>query len=501
MEREMKRAIISVWDKNGLELLGKALVEAGYEILSTSGTAAHLEKAGIGVIEISDYTGFTQTPDGRVKTLHTKLYTDILGRPAGIQIVVVNLYPFELKMKEELSLAEMIEFIDIGGVTLLRGAAKNFEYVTVVSSPDQYDELMTELKEKGEPSAELRARFAREAFERTAFYDAAISCYLGGSECAGIAADEQRVRVYASEPMRLRYGENPHQKGTYYRYPGSGFEFSQLLGPELSYNNLMDMEAAILLVEEFMSPAVAVVKHANPCGVAESGQSDDYAETFARAYNADAPTAYGAVIALNRPLTEGIVNFLSGKLVDVLVVPSVPESLLALFAKKKKLRLVTYSGKMPDITIRSTLGGVLVQRRDNTIEAPDSWKVVTKRAPTDEEKEAMLFAWKVCKHTRSNAVVITGSRTSLGIGGGLPNRVDPTRRALALASGQSYDGIRACASDGLFPFADSIEALKGSGVSAVIQPGGSLRDEEVIAAADSQNIAMVFTGIRHFAHW
>lgn len=497
----MKRAIISVWDKEGLDVFGKALVEAGYEILSTSGTAAFLVKAGIGVIEISDYTGFSQTPDGRVKTLHTKLYTDILGRPAGIQIVVVNLYPFELKMQEGLELSEMIEFIDIGGVTLLRGAAKNFEYVTVVSSPSQYEELIREIKTKGEPSPQLRERFAREAFERTAAYDAAISCYLAGSECMGISANEEMVRLYASSPLKLRYGENPHQKGTYYRYPGSRFDFAQLLGPELSYNNLMDMEAAVLLAQEFTSPAVAVVKHANPCGVAESRESEDYAETFARAYNADPQTAYGAVIALSGPLTEGIVHFLSGKLVDVLLTPSVPESLMGLFVKKKKLRLVTYSGKMPDMTIRSALGGVLVQERDDAIETPESWKVVTKRAPTDEEKDALLFAWKVCKHTRSNSVVITGSRVSLGIGGGLPNRAESTRRALRLAGEQKYDGIRVCASDGLFPFADSIEALNGSGVSAVIQPGGSLRDEEVIAAADSQNIAMVFTGVRHFVHW
>lgn len=498
----MKKAIISVWDKQGLDDLSKALVDSGYEILSTSGTAAHLERSGIGVIEISNYTGFTETSDGRVKTLHTKLYTDILGRPAGIQIVVVNLYPFEQKLKESLTLKEMVEFIDIGGVTLLRGAAKNFEYVTVVSSPDQYDELVKELKEKGEPSPELRERFARAAFQRTAAYDTAISSYLGGSAASGIHHDERTLSVCAEDPMALRYGENPHQKGSYYRLAGAGFGFKELLGPELSYNNLMDMEAAILLAREFERPAVAVVKHANPCGVAEGEGSADYAEVFARAYNADARSAYGGVIALNRPLTGGIIEFLSGKFVEVLLVPELPsQDLLDLFAKKKKLRLVQYSGDMPGMTIRSTLGGLLLQDRDNAIEPPSTWKAVTKRTPTDEELEAMSFAWKLCKHTRSNAVVITGKNTSLGIGGGLPNRVDSARRALRLAGEQKYEGVRVCASDGLFPFADSIESIYGSGVTAVIQPGGSLRDDEVIAAADKESIAMVFTGVRHFAHW
>lgn len=497
----MKRALISVSDKSGLEELARTLVDSGYEILSTSGTAAFLKKAGVSVIEISDYTGFTETTDGRVKTLHTKLYTDILGRPAGIQIVVVNLYPFEQKMKEGLNLEEMIEFIDIGGVTLLRGAAKNFACVTVVSSPEQYDELCSEIKDKGEPSAELRARFARQAFQRTAIYDAAVTSYLSETPSVGIARTPWAVGLYASEPMELKYGENPHQKGTYYRYPLVDFNFKELLDHPLSYNNLMDLEAAIFAAQEFGRPAAVVVKHANPCGVAEQKEGEEYAGTLERAYNADSLSAWGGVIALNRPLTEEIVNFISGKFVEVLAATEVPEDLMPLFAKKRKLRLLTYSGRMPDVTIRSTLGGVLVQERDTLIEPPDQWKVVTKREPSEEEKEALGFAWKVCKHTRSNAVVITGKDVSLGIGGGLPNRVDSTRRALRLASEQDYEGIRVCASDGLFPFADSVQVLKGSGVSAVIQPGGAMRDDEVTAAADAENIAMVFTGVRHFAHW
>ena len=497
----MKKALISVSDKTGGDKLARVMVDAGYEILSTSGTAEFLERSGIGVIEISDYTGFTETSDGRVKTLHTKLYTDILGRPAGIQIVAVNLYPFEQKMHEGLKLDEMIEFIDIGGVTLLRGAAKNFAHVTVVSSPDQYDELIEEIKTKGEPSTELRARFARAAFERTAIYDAAVSCYLSGASSMGIAATSDAVRLYATNPMQLKYGENPHQKGVYYRYPLADFKFKELLDHPLSYNNLMDLEAAIFAAQEFERPAAVITKHANPCGVAEQREGEAYAETLARAYNADSLSAWGGVIALNRPLTEQIVNFLSGKFVEVLAAAEVPEDLMSLFAKKRKLRLVQYSGKMSDVTIRSTLGGVLVQDRDESIEPPDQWKVFTKRAPSEEEKAALLFAWKVVKHTRSNAVVITGKDTSLGIGGGLPNRVDSTRRALRLAAEQDYEGIRVCASDGLFPFADSIEVLKGSGVTAVIQPGGAMRDDEVIAAADAENLAMVFTGVRHFVHW
>jgi phosphoribosylaminoimidazolecarboxamide formyltransferase/IMP cyclohydrolase len=497
----MKRALISVSDKQGLDELARVLVNSGYEILSTSGTAAYLRKAGIGVIEISDYTGFTETSDGRVKTLHTKLYTDILGRPADIQMVVVNLYPFEEKMREGLSAKEMIEFIDIGGVTLLRGAAKNFEYVTVVSSPEQYQEVISFLKEGSQIPEELRARFARQAFQRTAIYDAAVTSYLSEEPSGGIARTPWAVGLYASEPMALKYGENPHQQGTYYSYPLSDFTFTELLGHPLSYNNLMDIEAAILTVNEFERPAAVVVKHANPCGVAEQRGDESYAETFARAYNADSISAWGGVIALNRSLTEQIVSFLSGKFVEVLAAAEVSKDLIPLFAKKRRLRLVQYSGKMPEVTIRSTLGGVLVQDRDTSIEKSDQWKVVTKRAPADEEKAALLFAWKVAKHTRSNAVVITGKDVSLGIGGGLPNRVDSTRRALRLAAEQDYEGIRVCASDGLFPFADSIEVLKGSGVTAVIQPGGAKRDEEVIAAADAENLAMVFTGMRHFAHW
>jgi phosphoribosylaminoimidazolecarboxamide formyltransferase/IMP cyclohydrolase len=235
--------------------------------------------------------------------------------------------------------------------------------------------------------------------------------------------------------------------------------------------------------------------------VAEQREGEAYAETFARAYNADSLSAWGGVIALNRPLTEQIVNFLSGKFVEVLAAPEISKDLIPLFAKKRKLRLVQYSGKMPGVTIRSTLGGVLVQDRDTRIETSKQWKVVTKRTPTDEEKAALGFAWKVAKHTRSNAVVITGKDTSLGIGGGLPNRVDSTRRAMRLAAEQDYEGVRVCASDGLFPFADSIQVLKGSGVTAVIQPGGAMRDDEVVAAADAENLAMVFTGVRHFAHW
>ncbi|MBD3285753.1 bifunctional phosphoribosylaminoimidazolecarboxamide formyltransferase/IMP cyclohydrolase [candidate division WOR-3 bacterium] len=497
----MKKALISVSDKNGLEELARALVKADYEILGTSGTAAFLKRAGISVIEISDYTGFTETSDGRVKTLHTKLYTDILGRPADIQIVVVNLYPFEEKMAEGLSLPRMIEFIDIGGVTLLRGAAKNFEYVTVVSSPDQYPELIRELESADEISGGMRERFARAAFQRTAIYDAAVTSYLSEPASEGIATTPWAVGLYAVEPIELKYGENPHQNGRYYRFPIAEFQFSELLDHPLSYNNLMDLEAAILTVGEFENPAVAVMKHANPCGVAEQNDDKDYSKTFTRAYNADSKSAWGGVIALNRPLTQEIVAFLKGKFVEVLAAPEIPESLMSLFAKKKKLRLVQYSGKMPAKTIRSTLGGVLVQDRDYHMERPDSWKVVTNRSPTDEEKQVLLFAWKVTKHTRSNSVVITGKDVSLGIGGGLPNRVDSATRALNLAAEQDYDGVRACASDGLFPFADSIKTLKGSGVTAVIQPGGAMRDEEVIAAADELDIAMVFTGVRHFAHW
>lgn len=497
----MKRALISVSDKQGLSELARVLVDSGYEILSTSGTAAYLRKAGIGVIEISDYTGFTETSDGRVKTLHTKLYTDILGRPADIQMVVVNLYPFEEKMLQGLSAKEMIEFIDIGGVTLLRGAAKNYEYVTVVSSPEQYQEVISLLKDAKEIPEELRARYARQAFQRTAIYDAAVTSYLSDDPSGGIARTPWAVGLYASEPMELKYGENPHQKGTYYSYPLSDFTFTELLDHPLSYNNLMDLEAAIFTVAEFEKPAVGVFKHANPCGIAQERGDESYLETFKRAYEADSLSAWGGVIALNRPLTEEIVSFLSGKFVEVLAAPEVPESLMGFFAKKKRLRLVTFKGKLPQTTIRSTLGGVLVQDRDTSIEGPEQWKVVTKRAPTDEEKAALLFAWKVVKHTRSNSVVITGKDCSLGIGGGLPNRVDSAKRALRLASEKSYEGVRVCASDGLFPFADSIQALRGSGVTAVIQPGGAKRDDEVIAAADQEDIAMVFTGVRHFAHW
>ena len=496
----MKKALISVSDKTGIDKLAKILVESGYEILSTSGTAAFLERAGISVIEISDYTGFTETDDGRVKTLHPKLYTDILGRPAGIQVVVVNLYPFEENIKKGLSLDEMVELIDIGGVTLLRGAAKNFQYVTVVSSPTQYNELITELKTNAETSNELRRKFARVAFERTAIYDAAVTSYLSDTS-SGITSTPWAVGLYANEPMPLRYGENPHQKGTYYQFPMSDFSFNELLNHSLSYNNLMDLEAAILTVQEFSKPAVAVIKHANPCGVASGNNTGNYVDVLAKAYNADSLSAWGGVIALNRPLNEEIVRFFSGKFVEVLAAPEIPKSLMPLFAKKRKLRLVQYSGKMPRLTIRSTLGGVLLQDRDETLETPEQWKVVSKRKPSNEEKEALLFAWKLAKHARSNSVVITGKNISLGIGGGLPNRVDSARRALRLASEQSYDGIRVCASDGLFPFADSIEALRNSGVSAVIQPGGAIRDNEVIAAADEMDLAMVFTEVRHFAHW
>ena len=517
--RTVKRALLSVHDKTGVVDFAKGLQALGVEILSTGGTAKLLRDAGVPVVDVAQVTGFPEMLDGRVKTLHPKVHGGILARrdvPAHMQaleahdigpidLVVVALYPFEQTVaKPSVTVEEAIENIDIGGPSMIRGAAKNHGGVGVVTDPSQYAPVLDELRKSGGAlSAETRARLALEAFRRTSQYDAAIAAYL-----AGAASDfPLRISIVAERLQHLRYGENPHQSAAFYRPAGPARGLAaaeQLHGPELSYNNLLDWSAALGLLIEFDDPAAVVIKHTNPCGVALGAS---VADAVSRAKACDPVSIYGGIVGVNRMLDLGVVKELSGILLEILFAPDfAPDALEELRRTKKKCRVLRlpchaadYPGRMRDI--RSVLGGLLVQESDLSDLDPAALKVVSKRAPTEAEMGALRFAWRVAKHAKSNAIVLTGADQVVGVGAGQMNRVDSARIAVmrARANGLETKGT-VCASDAFFPFRDGLDVVAEAGATAVLHPGGSVRDEEVLKAADEHGMAMVVCGIRHFKH-
>jgi phosphoribosylaminoimidazolecarboxamide formyltransferase/IMP cyclohydrolase len=523
-EPVVRRALISVSDKTGLVAFAGFLAERGVEILSTGGTAKALREAGLAVRDVSDYTGFPEIMDGRVKTLHPKIHGGILAVRgeieheralrehdiAPIDLVVVNLYPFGATVAKGADFATCIENIDIGGPSLIRGAAKNHDHVVVVVDPEDYAAVIAEIKKRdGATGIALRRRLAATAFARTGAYDGAIAAWFG--EQLGDAFP-RRLAVGARLQQVLRYGENPHQQAALYisgeARPGVATA-RQLQGKELSFNNINDTDAAYELVAEFKEPAVAIIKHANPCGVAMAA---DPLTAYRRALACDPVSAFGGIVALNRLLDGPTATEIAKLLTEVVIAPEADEAACAIFAAKKNLRLLV-AGSLPDpghpsMTLRSVAGGFLVQGRDMGRVLPASLRVVTKRAPTERELADLLFGFTVCKHVKSNAIVYAKDGATVGIGAGQMSRVDSARVAAwkAREAGEQA-GLKesptvgsVVASDAFFPFADGLTAAAEAGATAVIQPGGSVRDEEVIAEADQRNLAMVFTGLRHFRH-
>ncbi|MBM3549543.1 MAG: bifunctional phosphoribosylaminoimidazolecarboxamide formyltransferase/IMP cyclohydrolase [Alphaproteobacteria bacterium] len=518
------RALLSVSDKSGLADLGRALAARGVELLSTGGTAKALADAGLKVIEVADYTGFPEMLDGRVKTLHPKVHGGLLGRRdladhraqmdahkiPPIDVVVSNLYPFEATVAAGKPFDDCIENIDIGGPSMVRSAAKNHDFVVILTDPSQYAGLLAELESHdGATTLAFRRRLAGEAYARTAAYDAAISSWMAGERQETFP---ERIVVAGRRVEVLRYGENPHQEAAFYatseRRPGVATA-RQVQGKELSYNNLNDTDAAYELVAEFEKPAIVVVKHANPCGVAVA---DTLAEAYRRAFAADPVSAFGGIIAANRPLDAETVEAIGKLFAEVIIAPDADPAARGALERKTQLRLLLAGGvpdpREPGLLVKSLAGGLLVQGRDIGRTLATDAKVVTKRAPTAKEMADLLFAFTVCKHVKSNAIVLARDGRTVGVGAGQMSRVDSARLAgmkaaeMAAAAGEPTSRAigSVVGSDAFFPFADGLIACAESGATAVIQPGGSKRDDEIIAAADERNLAMVFTGKRHFRH-
>jgi len=511
----IKRALLSVSDKSGLVEFAKSLHEDyGVELLSTGGTATAIRDAGIPVKDVADYTGAPELFEGRLKTLHPKVHGGLLQRRDSddhiaqakkhdiptIDLVVVNLYPFEETVeKEGVTLAEAIEKIDIGGPSMLRSASKNYSAVTVVTDPTDYVRVLQEMGDHdGDTTLRLREELAVKVFRRTSSYDDAISNFLGKCD-QGTACSFSVNLPLASD---LRYGDNPHQKARLY---GNFAEcFTQLQGKELSYTNILDIEAAADLILDYRRPTVAILKHTNPCGV---GQDDDLKLAWQKAFETDRQAPFGGVIVTNRPLTEAVARVISEIFTDVIIAPEFEPEARAILQKKKNLRLMKmeegYEKYRKDSVVRPAPGGLMVMDKDHTTMGLEDLetKVVTKRPPTEAELTAMSFAWRVVKHVKSNAIVFGTDDRTLGIGAGQMSRVDSSRIAVwkSKEAGLSLKGS-VIASDAMFPFADGLDAAIEAGATACIQPGGSIRDKEVIAAADAAGIAMVFTDHRHFRH-
>ena len=515
---KIKRALVSVTDKSGIAEFCRALAdEFGVEIVSTGGTAAALAEAGVPVRPIDDLTGFPEMMDGRVKTLHPRVHGGLLARRDSaehmaqaeahgigmIDMVVVNLYAFEATVaREGVTLPEAVENIDIGGPSMLRSAAKNFDAVTVVTDPASYEEVLAEMRENGgATTAATRKRLATEVFRLTSAYDSAIWMYLSGYGSQRFPAE---VRFRLEKAQDLRYGENPHQDAAFYRFIDAKehtlARATQLQGKELSYNNILDTDACWAAVREFEAPACVIVKHTNPCGVAIAA---DLVTAYQRAYECDPVSAYGGVMAFNGTVTADVVRAVFGNkhFVEVLIAPDFEADALALLDEKQKMRVLKTGGLRPlggHYESRAVEGGMLVQTQDAVTEDASRFRVATIQKPTDEEMEQLLFAWKVAKSVKSNAIVLTRNFATVGIGAGQMNRVNSARIAVE-AAGEKVRGS-VCASDAFMPFPDSLEVVVEAGATAVIQPGGSIRDDEVIAKANRYGIAMVFTGYRHFRH-
>ncbi|HYM70716.1 MAG TPA: bifunctional phosphoribosylaminoimidazolecarboxamide formyltransferase/IMP cyclohydrolase [bacterium] len=509
---KVQRALISVADKTGVVELASALARLGVEIVSTGGTAAALREAGVAVTPLSEVTGFPEILGGRVKTLHPAVHGGLLairGDPAHdaelvrhgirpIDLVAVTLYPFEAALARGADAAELIEEIDIGGVTLLRAAAKNFDGVVVLSDPAQYAPVIDELRATGTVDAAMRRRLARDAFARTCGYDAAIARYLGGERFP------DRLVLAFDKIQELRYGENPHQRGAFYREPGdptpSVASAHQLGGKELSYNNIFDLDAALELVREFADAAAVVVKHGIPCGV---GTGDALRAAYLNAREGDPVSAFGGVVALNRTVDGPTADALVETFLEAVIAPAFDEAARGVLSRKKNLRVMEVGplgdpGAVPGFELRRVRGGLLVQDRDVLDLDEARLTVVTSRAPTAREWADLKFAWTVCRYVRSNAIVLARDRQVVGVGAGQMNRVEPVRLAVRQAGERAAGAVMA--SEAFFPFPDAVEVAIAAGVTAVIHPGGAMRDAEVAAAAEAAGIAMVTTGIRHFRH-
>jgi phosphoribosylaminoimidazolecarboxamide formyltransferase / IMP cyclohydrolase len=506
---KITRALISVSDKTGIAQFARALERQGVDIISTGGTAELLRKENVPVREISSFTAFPEVLEGRVKTLHPRVHGGLLykrgnpkheaeARECGfepIDLVVVNLYPFEATIaKPDVTLAEAIENIDIGGPSMIRSAAKNYESVTVVVDPVDYDAVLETMRDHdGETTLKLRERLAIKAFIKTSAYDRAIGTFLNKEQTT-----DASFSLTAPLVTRLRYGENPHQTAALYGDFDKHFE--KLHGKDLSFNNILDISAATNLIAEFSKPTVAILKHTNPCGI---GSDSDLREAWEKAFATDKQAPFGGIIVCNRSVDEPLARAISEIFSEVIIAPDFDPEARALLQKKKNLRLIRLLTQIDEarskIDIRSVFGGILVQDADGANQIPQN--VVTKRQPTKTELEAMLFGWRVVKHVKSNAIVYAGPDRTLGIGAGQMSRVDASRIAVwkAEEAGLSLKGS-AVASDAFFPFPDGLIAAADAGATCAIQPGGSVRDQEVIAAADERDMSMIFTGIRHFRH-
>jgi len=519
--KKISRAIISVTDKTGVVEFARGLAELGVEIISTGGTGRTLQEAGLKVIPISAYTNSPEMLDGRLKTLHPKIHGGILSIRANpthakemaeydippIDMVIVNLYAFEKTVAGGAALDEAIENIDIGGPTMIRSAAKNHNDVAVVVEPSDYNAILEEMGENsGAISGATRFKLAKKVFQLTARYDAAISNYLGSIEENETArADFPETFTLQYERISsLRYGENPHQIAAFYRNPGGGplADARQLHGKALSYNNIADLDAAVSIAAEFDDPTAIIIKHGNPCGAAVSDEG--IFRAYEKAYSTDSKSAFGGIICLNRAVTLEIANKISEIFVEAVIAPGFETGSFDILSKKKNIRLLEL-GKdsagpcSQDLEIKLVSGGVLIQTPDRG--EASAIKTASKREPSKEELADLLFAWKICRHVKSNAIVLAGDSMTVGVGAGQMSRIDSTRIALMKAAdaGLEVKGS-VMASDAFFPFRDNVDKAAENGITAIIQPGGSIRDGEVIAAANEHGIAMVFTGMRHFRH-
>ncbi len=525
----IKRALLSVSDKSGLVELGKALGERGVELVSTGGTAKTLRDAGLDVRDISDLTGFPEMMDGRVKTLHPKVHGGLLAvrdnaehaaameehAIGAIDLVVVNLYPFEATVAKGAGRDEIIENIDIGGPSMVRSSAKNHAFVTIVTDPEDYDTLIAELEASdGATSLDFREAMAAKAFAATAAYDSMISQWFAFADQGKTFPD--MLAVNGKAPVELRYGENPHQRAALYTPVGPHAQgiaqAEQLQGKELSYNNINDTDAAFECVSEFDPAdyaACVIVKHANPCGVATA---ETALEAYRLALRCDPVSAFGGIVAFNRPIDEATAELVCDVFTEVIIAPGMSKAAEAVFAAKKNLRLLVTEGladpDQPGISYKTVAGGFLAQSRDNGRVHADDLKVVTKRHPSVQEMADMLFAFRVAKHVKSNAIIYARNGATVGVGAGQMSRIDSSRvaahkaRDAADAAGiaETLTTGSVVASDAFFPFADGLLQAASAGATAIIQPGGSMRDDDVIAAADEKGLAMIFTGMRHFRH-
>ncbi|MDR2899411.1 MAG: bifunctional phosphoribosylaminoimidazolecarboxamide formyltransferase/IMP cyclohydrolase [Clostridiales bacterium] len=518
----MKRALISLSDKTGIEDFAKGLIESGYEIISTGGTYERLKNDGIEVVAVDRVTGFEECLDGRVKTLHPAIHGGILAVRDNeshmahmadlgygtIDMVVVNLYPF----KQTLLTAgaqpeEIIENIDIGGPAMVRSAAKNHKFVAVVVDPEDYGEIRKELTENKEISMETKVRLAAKAFAHTAAYDALIASYMKG--LSGMDDFTETITLTYEKAKDLRYGENPHQKAAYYKalvpLKGGLQEATQLHGKELSFNNINDLNGAVALIKEFDRPTAVCVKHSAPCGV---GEADTLHDAFIKAYEADPLSIFGGIVALNREVDYETAKKLSGIFLEIIIAPAYTEQAMEILTKKKNVRVMVFPNialkpGVKTLDIKKVLGGLLIQETDDIVLDNNNIKCVTKKQPTPEEMKDLFFAFKVSKHTKSNAIVLGKNGQSIGIGGGQVNRIWALKHAIE--HGNEFLGAHstkgAClASDAFFPFADCVTEAHKAGITAIIQPGGSVRDSDSIEKCDEYGIAMVFTGVRHFKH-